>query len=350
MKNKFTKAFFENIISKQTNKPTEIETLKIESYYDVPGLHWSNPGIRKVTIATTNDEIELIIKILHEKSKREVLIYRYLSQFQNFPISKVYYSEYDEDTNNYILIIEFGGSVGELPFKEPQIELCGKLLARIHSYFYDRIDTLPNIFFQKTYNYYQMRYQFKDNAILFLTSLKDTERKVLEKLLPNIDLLQSAIESLENSFFIIEPYTNWTLIHGAFHPPEIVLKKGESDVVPLGVDWEGSRVGHPAEDIVGITSQIVYWGEPHYYSLMINSYIEEMNKHHIDIDKQALEKEMIIENIILGIRGIPFLWRQYLRNKDDPKFTGWVNWFEEACPKITTVLLNEISEKKWTIL
>jgi len=347
MKNKFTKTFFENIISKQTNKPIDIENLKIESYYDEPGFHWSNPGIRKVTIATTNDKIELIIKILHEKSKREILIYRYLSKFQNFPIPKVYYSEYDEDAKNYILIVEFGDSVGEIPFKEPQIELCGKLLARIHSYFYDKIDTLPDIFFQNSDNYYQTRYQFKDNAISFLTTLKDTERKILEKIYPNIHILQNAIESLENSFFIIEPFTNWTLIHGAFHPPEIVLKKGDSEGVPLGVDWENSRVGHPAEDIVGITGQIVYWGEPHYYSLMINSYIEELNKHHIDIDKKALEKEMIIENIILGIRGIPFLWRQYLRNKDNPKFTGWVNWFEESCPKTSDKLINDIFEKKW---
>ncbi len=113
MDNKFTKTFFENIISKQTNNPTEIKKLSIESYLDDPGFHWSNPGIKKVSITTTRGEIELIIKILHEKSKREILIYRFLSEFQGFPIPKVYYTEYNESVNLYVLITEFGDNIGE---------------------------------------------------------------------------------------------------------------------------------------------------------------------------------------------------------------------------------------------
>ncbi|MHA2324880.1 MAG: phosphotransferase, partial [Promethearchaeota archaeon] len=314
--------------------------------YDDPGLHWSNPGIKKVTITTSNNNIELIIKILHEKSKREIWVYRFLSKFENFPIPKVFYTEFNENTNDYILITEFGDGIGEWPFKEPQIILCGKLLARIHSYFYDKITTLPEILFQKSY--YQSRHKFKDITVSFLNKLEEKDIKIIEKIYPNLNTLKNAIESLENEFFIIEPFTNWVLIHGAFHPPEIVSKKGASEKIPLGVDWESSRVGHPAEDIVGITGQIIDWGKPHFYPLMINSYLKEMNNHHITIDKQALEKEVIVENIIRGIKDLPFLWGQYLRNRNDCKFSSWIDWFKKSMPKITNRFLNDILNKQWT--
>lgn len=224
MHNKFIKAFFKEIISKRINKPIEIEDLSIESHYDEPGFHWSNPGIKKMTITTSSSEIELIIKILHEKSKREVLVYRFLSKFQKFPTPQVYYTEYDETSNFYILIIELGDHIGEWPFKEPQIELCGILLARIHSYFWDKINTIPDFFIQKSY--YISRNMSKENTISFFNKLKDKDFKILEEIYPNLNKLKQSIESLDKEFFIIEPFTNWTLIHGAFYPPEIVLKRG----------------------------------------------------------------------------------------------------------------------------
>lgn len=67
-------------------------------------------------------------------------------------------------------------------------------------------------------------------------------------------------------------------------------------MIPLGVDWEDSRVGHPAEDLVGITGQLADWGEPHFYRLLIDSYIEEMKEQGIEIEKKRLEKEIIFEN------------------------------------------------------
>jgi len=343
MKNRFTKKFFEEIISKDTKNTRKIEELKIEAYYDDPGLHWSNPDLRKVTILTSSEKIELILKILHERSKREILIYRYLSKYPNFPIPKVYYTEYDDITNNYILITKFEESIGEWPFKEPEIKLCGILLARIHSYFYDKIKILPEIFFRNSY--YKSRYKFKENAVSFMDSLKTDDLKLIENIISNVNILKNAIESLDRNFFITEPYTNWTLIHGAFHPPEIVSKKGEKEKIPLGVDWEESRVGHPAEDIVGISGQIAYWGKPHFYSLLINSYIEEMNNHNIKIDMQALEKEIIVENIISEIRRLPFLWDKFLKNKDDINFSNWVKGFKESMPKTTNFFLNEILNK-----
>ncbi|MHA2398868.1 MAG: hypothetical protein ACXADU_08250 [Promethearchaeota archaeon] len=344
MRNRFTNRFFEEIVSKQTNTPTKIINLKIEGYYDEPGLHWSNPGVKKVTILTSSGKIELIIKILHERSKREILVYRFLSEYQNFPIPEVYYSEYDENTNTYILITEFGESIGTWPFKEPEIKLCGILLARIHSYFYGKVDILPDLFFRNSY--YKLRYKFQGNTVSFLDTLKENDMNIIEGIYPNVHILKDAIETLDKSFFIIEPYTSWTLIHGSFHPPEIVSKKGEREKIPLGVDWEGSRVGHPAEDIIGISGQLADWGKPHFYPLLINSYLEEINNNNIEIDKLALEKEIIVENIISHIKNLPFLWNQYLKNKDDTNFSNWTNWFKESMPKTTDYFLNDILNKK----
>ena len=272
--------------------------------------------------------------------------YRIFSLFQNFPIPKVYYTEYDDTSNVYILITEFGDNIGEWPFKEPQIRLCGILLARIHSYFYDKINTLPDMFFQNSY--YQSRYKFRDDTVSFLNSLEDNDIKIIEKLVPNIHSLRSAIESLDNEFFIIEPYTDWALIHGSFHPPEIVSKKGKGEKVPLCVDLESSRVGHPAEDIIGITGQLANWGEPHFYDLMIESYLKEMRNHQIIIDKQALEKEIIIENIIRKVKNLPFLWSRYLKYKDNNNFSSWIGWYEESIPKTTNEFLSDILNRRWT--
>jgi hypothetical protein len=340
MENKFTKSFFEKIISKKTNKLIEIKKLSIDSYLDDPGFHWSNPGIKKVTIITSSSKIELIIKTLHEKSKREILIYRFLSKFHNFPIPEVYYTEYNENANLYVLITEFGDGIGEWPFKEPQIELCGVLLARIHSYFWLQVSTLPDFFNQNSY--YNSRYKSKENTVSFFRNLKEKNIKIIEKIFPNLNKLKQSIESLDKDFFIIEPYTDWMLIHGAFHPPEIVLRKGEREKIPLGVDWEQSRVGHPGEDLVGITGQIAAWGKPHFYKLLIDSYLKEMDNHRVTIEREALEKEIIVENIIKEVRHLPWFWSQYLKNKDDKSFSDWVNWFEVSMPKITNSFLNDL--------
>jgi len=342
MEERFTKDFFQNLISKRTQRSTEIKNLNIESYYDEPGLHWSNPGLKKVTLSTNYGELELIIKILHERSKREVLIYRFLSKHTNFPIPNVYYTEYNENESFYVLITEFGGSIGEWPFKEQEIKYCGVLLAEIHSYFWNKTDSLPKLFHLR--NFYKNRYKFKENALNFFKNLKPSEIKIFEEVYPNIHTLRKIIESIDEKFFKFEPYTKWTLIHGSFHPPEIIAKPGgnNKDKIPLGVDWEGSRIGHPGEDIRGITGQIPSHGKPHYKKLMIDSYIEVMNKKEAFIDRKALEKEIIIENFIHTIKLIPFLWGKYLKVRNDSKFSNWNNYFENAIPKNTDSVLNDM--------
>jgi hypothetical protein len=333
MDNIFTKSFFEKIISKKTNNPINIKNLSIDNYLDDPGFHWSNPGVKKVSITTNRDEIELIIKILHDKSKREVLIYRFLSEFHDFPIPKVYYTEYNENTKFYVLIIEFGVGIGNWPFKEPQIKLCGLLLARIHSYFWNETNKIPKLFIQKSY--YNSRYKSKDNTVSFLNNLKNKDLKTIKRIIPNLNILKQSIESLDEDFFITEPITDWTLIHGAFHPPEIVLRKEKHEKVPLGVDWETSRIGHPGEDLAGISGQLAYWGEPHFYKLLIDSYCTEMINHGIIVDREDLEKEILVENIIKSVRNLPWLWNQYFKNKNEKNYASWISWFEESIPKTT---------------
>ncbi|MFX1325848.1 MAG: aminoglycoside phosphotransferase family protein [Promethearchaeota archaeon] len=340
MDHKFNTTFFEEIISKQTKRPIKVKDLRIENYLDEPGLHWSNPGIRKVSITTNIGRIELIVKTLHERSKREILVYRFLSRHQGFPIPKIYYTECDEINNIFVLITEFGDIIGEWPFREPQIQLCALLLAKIHSFFWDKVDTLPDLFFRKSY--YDNRYKFKENAVSFLNNLNSKEIEMIEEIYPNFNTLKRSIKSLDKSFFNNDPDAIWTLIHGAFHPPEIVSRMEKNKVLPLGVDWENSRVGYPAEDLVGIIGQLADWGEHHFHSLMVDTYMEEMKNQGITIEKKSLENDIIVENIITRIKGLPWLWNQYLINKDNPAFSRWTSWFKESMPKITNFFLNDL--------
>lgn len=205
MNNKFNRTFFEDIISKQNKRDIKIKKVRIENYFDDPGFHWSNPGIRKVTLTSNIGRIELIIKILHDRSKREILIYRFLSNYQDFPIPKVYYTEWDEENNYYVLIIEFGSTIGEWPFKEPQIKLCALLLAKIHSFFWNKLDILPNEFFRESY--YENRYKFKENAVSFMKKLKNREIELIESIYPNLTKLKRSIESLDSSLLTIDQYS-----------------------------------------------------------------------------------------------------------------------------------------------
>ncbi|MFW9784844.1 MAG: hypothetical protein ACFFFB_21370 [Candidatus Heimdallarchaeota archaeon] len=225
MNNKFNRTFFEDIISKQNKRDIKIKKVRIENYFDDPGFHWSNPGIRKVTLTSNIGRIELIIKILHDRSKREILIYRFLSNYQDFPIPKVYSTEWDEKNKYYVLIIEFGSTIGEWPFKEPQIKLCALVLAKIHSFFWDKLDILPNEFFRESY--YENRYKYKENAVSFMKKLKNREFELIEGIYPNLTKLKRSIESLDSSLFTLDQNSIWTLIHGAFHPPEIISRREE---------------------------------------------------------------------------------------------------------------------------
>ena len=98
--------------------------------------------MRKAVIDTSKGFKEVIIKVLHEHSKREINVYRFLSNYPNFPIPKVYYSELDGNTETYVLITEFCDAIGDWPFKEPEITSCGILLARIHSFFWNDVKRL----------------------------------------------------------------------------------------------------------------------------------------------------------------------------------------------------------------
>ena len=67
-----------------------------------------------------------------------------------------------------------------------------------------------------------------------------------------------------------------------------------------------------------------------------------MNTHKITVDKEALKKEIIVENIIREIRYLPWLWGQFLKIKDDNSYATWVSWFKESMPKTTNSFLNDI--------
>ena len=67
-----------------------------------------------------------------------------------------------------------------------------------------------------------------------------------------------------------------------------------------------------------------------------------MDKKEAFIDRKALEKEITIENFIHTIKLIPFLWGKYLKVRNDSKFSNWNNYFENAIPKNTDSVLNDM--------
>jgi len=51
--NKYDNEFFPKIINKTDKSNIKVSEIEIEGYNDEPGLHWSNPGIKKVIINTS---------------------------------------------------------------------------------------------------------------------------------------------------------------------------------------------------------------------------------------------------------------------------------------------------------
>jgi hypothetical protein len=71
MEARFTTNFFEKLLTNQTEKSIKIKKLKIEDYYDEPGLHWSNPGLKKVKILTSKKKWNSLLKYYMKDQKEK---------------------------------------------------------------------------------------------------------------------------------------------------------------------------------------------------------------------------------------------------------------------------------------
>ena len=78
----------------------------MEELADEPGFHWSDPGIYSLAFNAGGRQHRCVMKRLGQHSKREVLIYRFLSVFEEFPMPKLYYSMTDDVTEDYWFLME----------------------------------------------------------------------------------------------------------------------------------------------------------------------------------------------------------------------------------------------------
>ena len=69
-----------------------IESLGVEGLRDEPGFHWSNPGLKAVSVIAGYRHFSYVVKRLGEHAKREVLVYRELSSYEGFPIQCSHFS------------------------------------------------------------------------------------------------------------------------------------------------------------------------------------------------------------------------------------------------------------------
>ena len=130
-----------------------IEKLEILGIQDEPGLHWSNPGLKKVVVFVHDKYFPYVVKILGVHSKREILIYRFLSNQNDFAIPNLYYDVFKDDEKEYWMVIEECISC-EFSTSEAFWEQVGILLGRIHYPYWNKTDDLPEFFkIERSANY-----------------------------------------------------------------------------------------------------------------------------------------------------------------------------------------------------
>ena len=123
------------------------------------------------------------------------------------------------------------------------------------------------------------------------------------------------------------------MIHGSFHPPEIMWRKKKGKYVQIGVDWEASRVGVPEEDFQVVVGQLLSASNITASEVMIKEYWKEMDSHGInfnyDIFYKSVKKFAYFQ--VIGSE-LPFVIGQYLQYENDLKFQQWLKWAKSVIP------------------
>ncbi|UCH42138.1 MAG: hypothetical protein JSW16_04740, partial [Dehalococcoidales bacterium] len=184
---------FQSILS-TSGVTAPVEKLEIEGVADEPGLHWSNPGVKQVSVYADGKYHQFVLKRLGEHSKREILVYRFLSARNGFPIPRLYHDVYDEKTKEFWMVIERCAG-RDFPNPGGFYEQCGLLLARIHASFWGKFDILPD-FFQTKKDKERLRRAI-DILTDFLGSLPEQDIVTLDKELGmSIDYLHSTLQKV----------------------------------------------------------------------------------------------------------------------------------------------------------
>ena len=318
-----------------------LEKLDVEGLREEPGFHWSNPGVKLVSAFAGGKRYSFVLKRLDEHSKREVLVYRFLSGQERFPVPRLFHDTYDDDRSEYWIVIE--QCVGR-DFERPEDfwEQIGLLLARIHATFWDRVDTLPD-FFHTDVEPGQFP-KAVDRLAGFLGSLETQETASLEKGLGlSLSSLRSALDGVNRERLPERPETGRCLLHGSFHQPEIMWRVISGEYTPVGVDWEGSRVGIPAEDLAVSVSSLLAKGENTLFETFLDTYLAELNLHGITIDRGKISASIRRQSIMHMMAAvIPFVLQTYLRVRHDEAFVEWCQWVRLEMPHSLRFLKSEI--------
>lgn len=346
MSQRLSKQMFADILSAHGPRP-EIERFRVEGFREIPGVHWSNPSLKKVVVCWEGKERHFVVKTLHEKSKREVLIYRFLSGLEHFPIPRLFHSVYDDEREAYWIVLECCEPNGESPFqKREEWERVGLLLARIHARYWNKTDRLPDLF-TITHRKPPLR-SVRKNMVSFLERLCANDRKVLEsEIYPDLDRFVQAVGAVDDDYFSREVSAGCCLIHGAFHAPEIVTRRTPDGRVPLGVDWECARIGRPEEDLAlaGSMKILSNPGKEHFESAL-GAYISEMRNMGAEIDKSQLVQAVLPESLHKMMKNVPWTTGVYLARRNDETFSLWCDWFRRSMPKTLAALHKHFRDVK----
>jgi len=338
MSQRLSKELFTNILSRHGSR-AEIEHLRVERFREIPGVHWSNPGLKRVVVCCDGKERQFVVKTLHEKSKREVLIYRFLSGLEDFPIPRLFHSVYDDEREAYWIVLECCEPNGESPFqKREEWERVGLLLARTHGRYWNKTDRLPELF-TFTHRKHSLG-SVRKNMVSFLERLCGHDRKVLQsEIYPDLDGLARVVAAVDDDYLSEEVSAGCCLVHGAFHAPEIVTRRTPEGRVPLGVDWECARIGRPEEDLAlaGAARILSQRGRGH-CEAVLRAYISEMRNMGAEVHTSQLVKAMLPESLHKMMRNVPWLTGVYLARRNDETFRLWCDWFRRSMPKTLRAL------------
>ncbi len=83
-----------------------IQRIDVNDLRDEPGFHWSNLGFKSVSVTAGNRHFPFVVKRLGKHAKGEVMVYRFLSNYQEFPIPRLFHDMYDDDKREYWIVME----------------------------------------------------------------------------------------------------------------------------------------------------------------------------------------------------------------------------------------------------
>ena len=319
-----------------------VDRIEIDGLIDMPGHHWSNPGVKQISAYAGGDEYRFVLKTLAEHSKREIDVYKFLNAIENFPIPRLYHSVYDEENGEYLMIIE-RCLERDFPAPEEFWEECGKLLARIHSVFWNKSDSLPSLFHleQKTDRMTIAVERLKE----FFDSLNNGNVNLLESEL-NVSLtdLRSCLEEIDITCLPAVSTPALCLLHGSFRSPEIMWRETHDGYTSLGVDWEACRIGHPAVDLAFGVQNLLPKGESGLFDTFLDSYIRELEPDELITDRDSLITIARQESLIKVMDGvIPFLLQTYMKVRNDESYRKWCEWLKSSLSDTIRYVIDTIT-------